>query len=427
MGNTVSPLLGPCRPGGSRPRARRGSLSAAPPPQLGALPRSSAFHPSPLQVSARQGCQSGRFTTLGGCCDLCPQGYGAAVPCGGANTECEPCRENGTFSSISSATEPCQPCSRCPEHVPVAEACTPTRDTVCAPRCAPGHYLPAENGSSSQCLPCQVCSQGYGAVTPCGPTDNTVCQRCPEGFYSEEKSASAPCLPCRLECHEDEVMIRACSPGSDTLCMGTYRDHPKKPPLSDSEGSASPNNSSEFLPPLPDNSKNIIPVYCSILAAVVVGLLAYVAFKWYVCPHPKLPPAPQPPAPALSPLLHSEPSSPAPPQSLHPPAGALTPPTPKPPPRLYRALPPHKQEEVEQLLESSGHGKDWRCLASRLGYEEEAVDTFGRGEAPAHTLLSDWAAREGATLEALCAALAGIERPDVVENLTGPAEASSVV
>ncbi|KAG6927504.1 tumor necrosis factor receptor superfamily member 16-like, partial [Chelydra serpentina] len=239
----------------------------------------------PGEVSARQGCQSGRFTTLGGCCDLCPQGYGAAVPCGGANTECEPCRENGTFSSISSATEPCQPCSRCPEHMPVAEACTPTRDTVCAPRCAPGHYLPAENGSSSQCLPCQVCSQGYGAVTPCGPTDNTVCQRCPEGFYSEEKSASAPCLPCRLECHEDEVMIRACSPGSDTLCMDRElqilkrtegdprKDHPKKPPLSESEGSASPNNSSEFLPPLPDNSKNIIPVYCSILAAVVVGLL----------------------------------------------------------------------------------------------------------------------------------------------------------
>lgn len=53
----------------------------------------------------------------------------------------------------------------------------------------------------------------------------------------------------------------------------------------DWEGNVSPNSSSsEFVPPLAeDNSKNIIPVYCSILAAVVVGLLAYVAFKWYVC------------------------------------------------------------------------------------------------------------------------------------------------
>lgn len=100
---------------------------------------------------------------------------------------------------------------------------------------------------------------------------------------------------------------------------------------------------------------------------------------------------------------------------------------PKAEPRLYINLPPHKREEVEQLLESPSHSKDWRYLASQLGYEDEDIDTFGRGEAPAHTLLSDWSAKEGATLEALCAALAGIERPDVVDNLTSPAEASSVV
>lgn len=62
-------------------------------------------------------------------------------------------------------------------------------------------------------------------------------------------------------------------------------EFPKRTSLLDSEGSVPPNSSSsEFVPPLAeDNSKNIIPVYCSILAAVVVGLLAYVAFKWYVC------------------------------------------------------------------------------------------------------------------------------------------------
>uniref|UniRef100_A0A452H3W0 Neurotrophin receptor associated death domain n=1 Tax=Gopherus agassizii TaxID=38772 RepID=A0A452H3W0_9SAUR len=402
--------------------------------QLGPCLVHPLFHPSPLQVSARQGCKSGRFTSLGDCCALCPQGYGVAVPCGSSNTECEPCRENGTFSSTSSATEPCQPCSRCP----VAEACTPTRDTVCAPQCAPSHYLHVENGSSSQCLPCQVCGQGYGAVTPCGPMDNTVCQRCPEGFYSEEKSDSAPCLPCRLECHEDEVMIRACSPVSDTLCMGTYRwlgsGSPPPVPLWElvlPPGSASPSNSSEFLPPLPDNSKNIIPVYCSILAAVVVGLLAYVAFKcWNTCKQKKQL------AKARAGELGASPEG----EKLHSDSGvfldthSLQEHHPlnkgkahKAEPRLYSSLPPHKQEEVEQLLEISSHDKDWRCLASQLGYEEEAIDTFGRGEAPAHTLLSDWAAKEGATLEALCAALAGIERPDVVENLTGPAEASSVV
>lgn len=48
-------------------------------------------------------------------------------------------------------------------------------------------------------------------------------------------------------------------------------------------GEGDPRKELPRMPPLPeDNSKNIIPVYCSILAAVVVGLLAYVAFKWYV-------------------------------------------------------------------------------------------------------------------------------------------------
>uniref|UniRef100_A0A8D0H4Y1 Neurotrophin receptor associated death domain n=1 Tax=Sphenodon punctatus TaxID=8508 RepID=A0A8D0H4Y1_SPHPU len=373
------------------------------------------FH-FPLQVSAHQGCESG-LTALGECCDLCPWGYGVAVPCGASNTKCEPCKENATFSSVTSATEPCQPCSTCPDNVLVAEACTPVRDTLCASRCPQGHYLRAGNGSSSQCLPCQACQEGYGALKPCGPKANSVCQKCPEGFYSEEKSPSAPCLRCRMECNESEVMIRDCTPLSDTLCMGIV----------------SPNNSSsssEFVPPLPEeNSKNIIPVYCSILAAVVVGLLAYVAFKcWSTCKQK------QQLAKARAGELGASPEG----EKLHSDSGVFLDThslqdhhqlgkAPKTEPRLYVNLPPHKQEEVEQLLETAGHGKDWRCLANQLGYEEEAIDTFGRGEAPTHTLLSDWSAKEGATLEALCTALAGIERPDVVENLTGPTEASSVV
>ncbi|KAJ7322073.1 hypothetical protein JRQ81_018360 [Phrynocephalus forsythii] len=96
-------------------------------------------------------------------------------------------------------------------------------------------------------------------------------------------------------------------------------------------------------------------------------------------------------------------------------------------PRLYTNLPPHKQEEIEQLLETPTHGKDWRCLANHLGYEEGTIDTFGRGEAPAHTLLSDWSSKEGATLDALSTALVAIERVDVAENLNAPLEVSSVV
>ncbi|XP_061443178.1 tumor necrosis factor receptor superfamily member 16-like isoform X2 [Rhineura floridana] len=397
------------------------------------------------KVWARQHCENGHFTSAGDCCDLCFPGFGATVPCGSTNTKCEPCQENVMFSSVTSATEPCQPCSVCPGHALMLVACTSAHDTVCATSCPRGHYLPAGNGShgNGQCLLCQVCPEGYGAVKPCGPSTDTLCQKCPDGFYSEAKSSLEACLPCRQECGKNEVMIQACTPLSDTLCMDkelqilkrsepdARKDFPKRTPLLDSEGSVPPNSSSsEFVPPLAeDHSKNIIPVYCSILAAVVVGLLAYVAFKcWSTCKQK------QQLAKARAGELVSSPEG----EKLHSDSGvfldthSLQDHHPlnkvhKIEPQLYVNLPPHKQEEVEQLLESPAHGKDWRCLANHLGYEEETIDTFGRGEAPAHTLLSDWSAKEGATLESLCTALAAIERADVVENLNAPAEVSSVV
>lgn len=89
---------------------------------------------------------------------------------------------------------------------------------------------------------------------------------------------------------------------------------------------------------------------------------------------------------------------------------------------MYVNLPPHRKEEVERVL-----GDGWRALAEALGYEQERTDLFGRGEDPVHTLLSDWAQEEGATLGLLCSALARIERPDVVTALTSPTQGVSVV
>lgn len=94
--------------------------------------------------------------------------------------------------------------------------------------------------------------------------------------------------------------------------------------------------------------------------------------------------------------------------------------------RLYINLPPHRQEEMERLLQEGG-GRGWRQLGAALGYEPEQLDLFGRGEAPAHTLLSNWAQKEGSTLGLLCSALARIERPDVVTVLNCPTQGVSVV
>lgn len=94
--------------------------------------------------------------------------------------------------------------------------------------------------------------------------------------------------------------------------------------------------------------------------------------------------------------------------------------------RLYTNLPPQRQEEVERLLQE-GSGRGWRHLGAALGYEPEQLDLFERGEAPAHTLLSNWAQKEGSTLGLLCSAVARIERPDIVTALNCPVQGVSVV
>uniref|UniRef100_A0A670ZS73 Death domain-containing protein n=1 Tax=Pseudonaja textilis TaxID=8673 RepID=A0A670ZS73_PSETE len=202
------------------------------------------------------------------------------------------------------------------------------------------------------------------------------------------------------------------------------------------EGSGAHNASSEFVPSLVDDHPNsIIPVYCSILAAVVVGLLAYVGFKCRTTCQQK-----HQLAKARMGELASSPEG----EKLHGDSGvfldtsvsSLSPPLPPPPPkagpradaRLYSSLAHPLQEEAEQMLEApTPCGKDWRSLAQHLGYPDETIETIGWGEAPAHTLLSDWSAQEGATLEALCRALVAIQRGDVVDHLNAPLEVSSMV
>eukprot|EP00075_Anas_platyrhynchos_P015184 XP_027304437.1 death domain-containing membrane protein NRADD-like [Anas platyrhynchos] len=304
---------------------------------------------------------------------------------------------------------------------------------------------PAGNGTGPgrPCQPCRLCHEGYGAVRPCAPTQDAECQPCPQGFYSEERSAEAPCLPCQPSCGPGEVMIRACSRLSNTLCMekdlqilkraeGDPQKEPRQrqpAPGASAAPTASAASSEFMLPPPEDTGKDIIPVYCSILAAVVVGLLAYVAFKcWHTCRQK------QQLAKARAGELGTAPEG----EKLHSDSGvfldthSLQEPhqhgkAPRPEGRPYGALPPQRQEEVERLLETGGPGGDWRSLAARLGYGDEAIGTFARGQAPARTLLAAWAATEGATLEALCLALAAVGRQDVAERLAGPGDASSVV
>ncbi|KAH3778473.1 hypothetical protein DPMN_179932 [Dreissena polymorpha] len=63
---------------------------------------------------------------------LCEEGHGVkALATGNADTICEPCEPGQTFSNKSSASEKCQPCTKCDALMYVGRACQPKRDTEC--------------------------------------------------------------------------------------------------------------------------------------------------------------------------------------------------------------------------------------------------------------------------------------------------------
>ncbi|XP_061574334.1 tumor necrosis factor receptor superfamily member 16 [Cololabis saira] len=390
-----------------------------------------------LKVTLGNACASGQFAESGLCCSLCPAGYGVEVKCGEEDTKCAPC-PRGTFSQ-KEGLGPCLPCSKCPPGVPSAASCSATQDTQC--ECDSGFFF---FSTYSACAPCSKCSRGEGAIQRCGPQGNTVCQMCGPGSFSEEHHNTKPCQNC-TQCSDSEVEIRPCMPSSDTLCMDKRlhilsrpvdteesRDPSRWPGLEgmEVEDASSATGIPRFTPENGDGNSNIL-IYVSVLAAVVLGLLLYVAYKcWRSCKQKK----------ALSKARAAELGTSPEGEKLQSDSGVFldsysiqdnqpskgTKTEGKHDNRLYVNLPPHTQEEAEQLLQE-GSGRGWRHLGAALGYEPEQLDLFGRGEAPAHTLLSNWAQKEGSTLGLLCSALARIERPDVVTALNCPSQGISVV
>ncbi|XP_067835014.1 tumor necrosis factor receptor superfamily member 16-like [Heptranchias perlo] len=250
--------------------------------------------------------------------------------------------------------------------------------------------------SQGEC--CDLCPKGHGIIEECC-TINTQCQSC-----EDDKNSSLLRGP-KVEPVMDDAKLMTSGEPETSTAMGAV-------------------NFTAY-----DTGKNIIPVYCSILAAVIVGLVIYVTVKcWNTCKQKKqlakarageLNAGPE------GEKLHSDSGVFVDTHSLHEPqlSKAARVDTP-----LYSKLPPQKREEVEQLLSGPGANRsDWHNLARLLGYDEERAATIGRGEDPAHTLLSDWSMRDGASLDVLCKALGRMERDDIVERLLSETAVTSVV
>ncbi|XP_014646293.1 PREDICTED: tumor necrosis factor receptor superfamily member 16 [Ceratotherium simum simum] len=404
-----------------------------------------------LLGGAKEVCPTDLYTHSGECCKACNLGEGVAQPCGANQTVCEPCLDSVTFSDVVSATEPCKPCTECVGLQSMSAPCVEADDAVC--RCAYGYY---QDETTGRCEACRVCEAGSGLVFSCQDKQNTVCEECPDGTYSDEANHVDPCLPCTV-CEDTERQLRECTRWADAECEEIPSRWITRATPPEGSDSTVPSTEEPEGPPEQDliastvadvvttvmgssqpvvtrgTADNLIPVYCSILAAVVVGLVAYIAFKrWNSCKQNKQGansrPVNQTPPPEGE-KLHSDSGISVDSQSLHdqqPHTQTAAGQALKGDGGLYSSLPLAKREEVEKLLNGSA-GDTWRHLAGELGYQPEHIDSFTHEACPVRALLASWAAQDSATLDALLAALRRIQRADIVESLCSESTATSPV
>ncbi|CAJ1081084.1 nerve growth factor receptor b [Xyrichtys novacula] len=401
-------------------------------------------------LANKEECYSGQYTTSGECCLQCQPGEGMVKPCGATQTVCAPCLDSETFSENFSHTEKCQPCTACTGLLRMKAPCTDSNDATCV--CNYGYYL---NELSQRCEPCTKCPEGQGMLFSCDYDHDTVCEECNGDTYSDQESSREPCIPCAT-CDEGE-MLQPCSSISDTVCQVTYPSvfpsipfnaSPMPPdddfPLDGPPDGPPPDGTSTESTTVTSTSGDsqerlyqglndkLIPIYCSILAAVVVGLVAFIIFKrWNSCKQNKqganncTANQNQTQSPEGE-KLHSDSGISVDSQSLQEQQAqtqAHTAVTMDEEPCLL--LPLHTREKVEKLLFNGSEGNDcnhmddsdWCNLAALLGYEEEQIATFRQEEHPVRALLSDWASKDSASIDALCTALRKINRDDIAQSL----------
>ncbi|KAL4659250.1 tumor necrosis factor receptor superfamily member 16 [Arapaima gigas] len=390
-------------------------------------------------LAAKEPCESGKYTLKGECCLECPPGEGVLRQCGATQTICTPCQDSESYSDEYSLTQPCLPCTQCEGLTRMLTPCTDSNNAVCV--CEYGYFL---SEVSNRCEPCTVCPRGKGVLYRCEHEQDTVCEECEDNTFSDQESSVDPCMPCTI-CEDNlEIQLASCTPVNDTVCQDLSYASPSLLP--------SPDTVSVFFPaieppedehsPLPTEiettaspstprfighglNENLIPIYCSILAAVVVGLIAFIIFKrWNSCKQNKQGAnnrTVNQTASAEGEKLHSDSGISVDSQSLQEQQQQQTVVRVDEVPGLV--LPPKKDEELERLLgEASGSESegDWRSLAGLLGYQEEHIAAFRQEERPVRALLSDWSEKDCASLEALCAALRKMDRDDIAQGLNPP-------
>nr|XP_033781463.1 tumor necrosis factor receptor superfamily member 3-like [Geotrypetes seraphini] len=167
------------------------------------------------------------------CCSRCPPGYYVSEKCiPGRDTTCVQCPNN----SVTETWNYLLKCFRCPHcdsvrGFEVALPCNLTHKTKC--RCIKGtHCITVD--TQEECKHCESdseCPLGTEVSIPGNGISDTVCVPCRPGFYQNESSLQAGCLP-HTNCTALGLQIH--SPGSassDSKCVPVPRKEPDYRPL----------------------------------------------------------------------------------------------------------------------------------------------------------------------------------------------------
>ncbi|XP_069107978.1 tumor necrosis factor receptor superfamily member 16-like [Argopecten irradians] len=361
------------------------------------------------------------------CCRKCDPGFGLVNQCTRDNaTECSPCVLGETFSLPSAHAQKCVPCTSCQMNEHVVTECNRTHDTVC--ECNIDFYY---NLSKKSCQICDSCAKGFGALRPCTGTHNSVCMRCGNRTFSDKTSAISICKPCS-KCVGKQVETEACTPEQDTTCTDVIFDQYTTKPQSNRRGDEYPTETEE-------ESFDVIPVYCTILASVIVGLLFYVMYKHYSRIRDK---KRHKGHDLHDDVEYSKTSGadsgvfedtdhhgyrPCKEIGHHCKYNQLT---------RIRDLPQSKKKEIEKHLSVKRAGaerlvEDWTVLARELGYTNKKIDKIANKNkdtlSTVQYLLSDWSKSRTATVGVFIKALIDIGRPDVVKLLQNDGKSETLV
>ncbi|XP_034376342.1 tumor necrosis factor receptor superfamily member 23-like isoform X2 [Arvicanthis niloticus] len=120
------------------------------------------------------GCTPDEYRSKDFCCKRCPAGMFVQEHCTIPHTKgkCESC-EPGMFTKHNNGLESCIHCSTCDKRQEMVADCSATSDRKC--QCQTHYYYDPK--CPELCQPCTKCPQGIPVLQECNSTANTVCSR----------------------------------------------------------------------------------------------------------------------------------------------------------------------------------------------------------------------------------------------------------